>query len=155
MPDRITDATAVNPTSYAPELSSSSPDTAVAEKLNYWISRGVQNAELKLDAFGGGSVQVNIAMSGLDAQVEFRSDQPEVRRLLSDAMPQLRDMLKGEGLSLSGGFVGTSAQSDPGTPERRGQTQSARIFRAGAEPASMGRTSTVNLTPGRTVDLFV
>lgn len=151
----ITDATAVNPTSYAPELSSSSPDTAVAEKLNYWISRGVQNAELKLDAFGGGSVQVNIAMSGLDAQVEFRSDQPEARRLLSDAMPQLRDMLKGEGLSLSGGFVGTSAQSDPGTPERRGQTQSARIFRAGAEPASMGRTSTVNLTPGRTVDLFV
>ena len=127
----------------------------MAEKLNYWISRGVQNAELKLDAFGGGTVQVNIAMSGLDAQVEFRSDQPEARRLLTDAMPQLRDMLKGEGLSLSGGFVGTSAQSDPGNQEQRSLAQSARIFRAAAEPASMGRTSPVNRMPGRTVDLFV
>ena len=151
----MTDATAVNPTSYSPDLSSSSPDTAVAEKLNYWISRGVQNAELKLDAFGGGTVQVNIAMSGLDAQVEFRSDQPEARRLLTDAMPQLRDMLKNEGLSLSGGFVGTSAQSDPGSQEQRSQAQSARIFRAAAEPAPMGRTSPVNRMPGRTVDLFV
>ena len=84
----------------------------VAHKVHYWVTRGAQNAELQLDAFGGGAVDVSISMRGNEAQVEFRSDQPEARRLLQDAMPQLRDLLRSEGLELSGGFVGGSANPD-------------------------------------------
>ena len=85
----------------------------VAQKVHYWITRGTQSAELQLDAFGGGAVDVSIVLQGKEALVEFRSDQPEARRMLQDAMPQLKDMLQSEGLRLSSGFVGTSAQQDP------------------------------------------
>ena len=92
---------------------------AVAEKLFYWVTGGVQNAELQVDAFGGGSVDVTVSVQGNQAMVEFRSDQPEARRLLNDAMPQLRAMLGEEGLMLSGGFVGTSGREGAEASPRR------------------------------------
>lgn len=142
-------------TIYAPDATVAVPETAVAEKLNYWIARGVQNAELQLDAFGGGTVKVNISVQGQHAQVEFRSDQPEARKLLQDAMPQLGDMLKGEGLLLSGGFVGSSAQRDPGAPERKGNPRVMRSTIMGVEAQTVDGTPALSRTPGRAVDLFV
>ena len=147
-------AASTTPT-FAPQATVPVPEAAVAEKLNYWIARGVQNAELQLDAFGGGSVKVNIAVQGNEAQVEFRSDQPEARRLLQDAMPQLRDMLRGEGMELSGGFVGTSARQDQGTPERRNYPQGVRSAIVGVDARPGPATPALSRTPGRTVDLFV
>ena len=140
---------------FAPHAATPVPETAVAEKLNYWISRGVQNAELQLDAFGGGSVEVSISVHGKEAQVEFRSDQPEARKLLQDAMPQLRDMLKTEGLELSGGFVGTSAQHDPGARERRSNAQGVRSSVVSVEAQVADGTPGLSRVPGRSVDLFV
>ncbi len=142
-------------TTYAPDASVAVPDAAVAEKLNYWISRGVQNAELQLDAFGGGTVKVSISVQGQDAQVDFRSDQPEARKLLLDAMPQLSAMLKGEGLSLSGGFVGSQAQQDPGAQSRRSNPQNMRSAIIGVETPSAERSPALSRSPGRAVDLFV
>ena len=142
-------------TTYAPDATVAVPEAAVAEKLNYWISRGVQNAELQLDAFGGGTVKVSISVQGQDAQVEFRSDQPEARKLLQDAMPQLSAMLKGEGLSLSGGFVGSSAQQEPGTQQRRSSAPNMRAATISVEPEATNRTAALSRTPGRAVDLFV
>ena len=108
---------------YAPGAMTPAPATAMAEKMHYWVSRGVQSAELQLDAFAGGTVDVSIAVKGDEAIVEFRTDQPQARQLLLDAMPQLKELLASEGLMLSGGFVGGSAQqgassqrSDDGQP---------------------------------------
>ena len=140
---------------FAPTAATPVPEAAVAEKLNYWISRGVQNAELQLDAFGGGSVKVSIAVQGNEAQVEFRSDQPEARKLLQDAMPQLRDMLRGEGLELSGGFVGTSGRQESGAQERRSNPQGFRSGVVSIEATVAGASAGLSRTPGRAVDLFV
>jgi flagellar hook-length control protein FliK len=142
-------------TTYAPDASVAVPDAAVAEKLNYWISRGVQNAELQLDAFGGGTVKVSISVHGQDAQVDFRSDQPEARKLLQDAMPQLSAMLKGEGLLLSGGFVGSQTQQHPGAQERRSSAQNMRSAIIGVEPRTTEPAPALSRSPGRAVDLFV
>ena len=146
---------AANAASYAPDASTATPETGVAEKLNYWISRGVQNAELKLDAFGGGSVQVSISVQGHEAQVEFRSDQAEARKILNDAMPLLRDLLEEEGMLLSGGFVGASAHRDPGAQERRGHSQATTISVRGTEAQAVDRMLAPACASGRTVDLFV
>ncbi len=140
---------------YTIEPATPVPEMAVAEKLNYWIARGVQNAELKLDAFGGGSVDVSISVNGNEAMVEFRTDQPEARRMLQDAMGQLRQLLEGEGLFLSGGFVGTSAQRDPGAQDRRSQGQAAKSAPALVELRPTEAASAMSRTPGRAVDLFV
>ena len=142
-------------TTYAPDATVAVPETAVAEKLNYWISGGVQNAELQLDAFGGGTVKVSISVRGQDAQVEFRSDQPEARKILQDAMPQLSAMLKGEGLLLSGGFVGSSGQQEPGAQQRRSGAQNMRAATISVEPEATNRPAALSRTPGRAVDLFV
>ena len=143
-------------TTYAPDATVAVPEAAVAEKLSYWISRGVQSAELQLDAFGGGTVKVSISVQGQDAQVEFRSDQPEARKLLQDAMPQLSAMLKGEGLLLSGGFVGSSAQREPGAQQRKGSPQGVvRSAIIGVGTPVADRSPALSRTPGRAVDLFV
>lgn len=142
-------------TTYSIEAAAPVPEMAVAEKVEYWISRGVQKAELQLDAFGGGSVEVSISVNGNEAEVAFRSDQPEARRLLQDAMGHLRELLESQGLSLSGGFVGTSAQQEPGAGQRRSHAQQLKNV---VEPAQMAATATALIasrTSGRVVDLFV
>jgi len=133
-----------------------SSSSEVAQKVHYWITRGTQTAELQLDAFGGGGVDVSIVMQGKEALVEFRSDQPEARRMLQDAMPQLKDMLQSEGLQLSSGFVGTSAQQDPHA--RRDGAEMARDGRAGVvavpgQSGDSGRRATASQT--HALDVFV
>lgn len=103
---------------YAPGALTPAPEAAMAQRVHYWVTRGVQSAELQLDAFAGGSVDVSIAVKGDQAVVEFRTDQPEARRMLLETMPQLKDLLAGEGLMLSGGFVGGSAHQGSGSPAR-------------------------------------
>jgi flagellar hook-length control protein FliK len=127
----------------------------VAHKVHYWVTRGVQNAELQLDAFAGGAVDVSISMQGKEALVEFRSDQPEARRMLQDAMPQLREMLRSGGLELSAGFVGTSA--DPGSQPRRDRDDEGS---GGATTVNMpaptsARTLRTSPSEAHALDVFV
>jgi len=145
---------------YAPGATTPVPQAALAQKVHYWVSRGVQSAELQLDAFGGGSVKVHIAVKGDEALVEFRTDQPQARKLLLDAMPQLQALLADEGLNLSGGVVGSSAQQQQ-------QQQSGTGARSGSLPGARqanARVSTVSVTTpagptravsGAAVDLYV
>ena len=85
-------------------------EQAAAEQVKYWISNDIHNAQLKFDGLGPQSVQVNISMSGNQAQVVFQSDQAQTRELLSNAMAQLDQMLRGEGLTLTAAWVGSSGQ---------------------------------------------
>ncbi len=140
---------------YALDAGTPVPAAAVAEKLHYWVSRGVQNAELQLDAFGGGSVEVSISVNGNQAQVEFRSDQAEARKLLQDSMPHLEDMLNEEGLQLSGGFVGTTAQQESGTRERNSYPTGKRTSMVAIEPPAAGPGAASGRMPGLAVDVFV
>ncbi|MEO8856860.1 MAG: flagellar hook-length control protein FliK [Burkholderiaceae bacterium] len=155
-PQALDSASATSANSFTPDVAAAAaPESAVAEKLNYWIARGVQNAELQLDAFGGGSVEVRIAVHGQQTQIDFRSDQPEARRILQDAMPQLRDLLADQGLSLSSGFVGTSAGQDPQARAPERQLRSARVVVSGIETPAIARRPGAGVATGRSVDLFV
>ena len=140
---------------YSPDAGAPTPAAAVAEKLHYWIARGVQNAQLQLDAFGGGSVEVRILVQGNEAQVEFRSDQPEARKMLQDSMAQLKDMLKGEGLALSGGFVGSSAHQGSGARERQANAPGSTVSLVIDEPRLLVAGNSAARASGRSVDVFV
>jgi flagellar hook-length control protein FliK len=144
---------------YAPGAMTPAPATAMAEKMHYWVSRGVQSAELQLDAFAGGSVDVSISVKGDMAMVEFRTDQPQARQLLQDAMPQLKDLLASEGLMLSGGFVGGS-MTQQGSPSRDRDGQPGTVARPAGSPVRVlepaaGSTVATRTAAGRSVDLFV
>lgn len=86
------------------------PDTQIAETVSYWVTHGVQNAELTLDGLGGEPVKVRISLDGDQAQVDFLSNQIEVRQVLESASAQLKELLSSEGLQLTGMSVGTSGQ---------------------------------------------
>lgn len=131
-------------------------ENQVAEQVSYWVSQGVQNAELELDGLGEGAVQVSIALQGQEARVEFRADQAHVRQVLEDSMPQLRDLLAREGLVLSGVSVGASGADGhggrPAQEQRRGERQ-ARV--AVPELVAAGAAVRPGGASGRSVDLFV
>ena len=132
-----------------------SPEMMVAEQVNYWIGRDVQNAELKLDGLGEGSVKVNISLIGNEARVEFRTDQADTRQVLEGAVSHLKDLLGSEGLILSSVSVGTSgsggAESREGRPHQPSRQAVVAVPQASAADAA---TRPARLS-GRTVDLFV
>jgi len=144
-------------TVYAPTAATPVPASALAQKLHFWVAGGVQSAELQLEAFDGGSIDVHIAVKGGEAYVEFRSDQPQARKLLLEAMPHLKDLLAGEGLTLSGGFVGGSAQHQgDGASARRDRFSGSRTGQESVVAGpSAAAPSSVRATVGSAVDLFV
>ena len=134
------------------------PEMMVAEQVSYWIAGKVQNAELRLDVFGRQPVEVSISMNGSEAQVEFRTDQPEVRQVLEGAVAHLRDLLKDEGLSLGGVFVGSSGQQRQGGQGSASPASDASLRQARVEVAQTTASSKPahgHPTAGRSVDLFV
>jgi|GEM_PF-2172992 len=149
-------ASAAAPTATAETPMAPSASSEVAHKVHYWITRGVQTAGLQLDALSGSALDVSIILQGKEAHVEFRSDQPEARRLLQEAMPQLRDLLRSEGLQLVGGFVGSSAQEKQGNARRDSQyREPARGGAVSVSAAEAVRTGQAGAASTHTLDVFV
>jgi flagellar hook-length control protein FliK len=140
----------------SPSMQSLGP--AVADTVSYWVTQGVQNAELKLDGLGGESVEVKISLKGDQAHIGFRTDQPEIRQMLEGALAHLREALKSEGLVLSGVSVGASGQDGSGAQEQRnlpGIRQAGQANLITTEQVPTPGQRRVNLTVGRALDLFV
>jgi len=121
----------------APMASASGADPAVSaalanplteqlmEQVSWYLSQKTQGAHLTLDMPGGAPVSVSIQVQGNEAQVAFRSDQPEARQLLTQSLPHLKDLLGAEGLMLSGASVGAGQgrqeeRAPDGSPRRPG-----------------------------------
>lgn len=131
------------------------PDTAIAETVSYWVTHGVQNAELTLEGFGDEAVEVSISLQGDQALIDFRTDQPAVRLALEAANGELRELLANEGLQLAGLTIGASASKQ--SSEQGGQpTQQGKVLVERAEPAALSVVAhSVNPSVGRSLDLFV
>lgn len=140
-----------------PEASNLSPEMSVADTVSYWVTQGVQNAELTLDGFGGTPVEVSISLNGDEAHIDFRTDQPEIREVLEGAVAHLKDLLAGEGLALSGVSVGASGQdgSGAGAQDRRNRAGVRQANIALSEAPAMVPSRQGNPSVGRALDIFV
>ncbi len=129
----------------------------VAEQVAYWVNQKTQNAELTLQR-DGHPVEVSVSLSGNEAHVSFRSDQQQTRELLDQSMAQLSDLLRSEGLVLSGMSVGTSARDSAGGGEagqqrpREGARQAQVVSAVPAGATSLARGGGAL---DRAVDIFV
>ena len=129
----------------------------VAEQVAYWVNQKTQNAELTLQR-DGHPVEVSVSLSGNEAHVSFRSDQQQTRELLDQSMAQLSDLLRSEGLVLSGMSVGTSARDSAGGREagqqrpREGARQAQVVSAVPAGATSLARGGG---PLDRAVDIFV
>jgi flagellar hook-length control protein FliK len=140
----------------AGDVIQSSAEDQIAEQVAYWVNQETQNAELTITR-DGQPVEVSVSLSGNEAHVTFRSDQEQTRELLDRSMLQLSELLRGEGLVLSGMSVGSSAGRSGGGngSDQRRQREDARQAQVsvatpvGASVAGGGRVS------DRSVDVFV
>ena len=130
------------------------PDTAVAETVSYWVTHGVQNAELTLDGLGSEPVEVSISLNGDQAQIDFRTNQADVRLVLEAATAQLRDLLLGEGLQLSGVSVGASANRDAQGDSRQQNAQAKQALLVSEQPVATLANRSMNPSVGQTLDLY-
>lgn len=129
----------------------------VTDQVAYWVNQKTQNAELTLDR-DGQPVEVSVSLSGNEAHVTFRSDQSETRDLLDRSMAQLSDLLRSEGLVLSGMSVGTSAgdgagANNAGQPRNREGTRQAQVV--SSAPAGNAAAPKAGGATDRTVDVYV
>ncbi|MFN4120639.1 flagellar hook-length control protein FliK [Acidovorax sp.] len=130
----------------------------VAEQVTYWVNQKTQNAELTLQREGQ-PVEVSVSLSGNEAHVTFRSDQAETRELLDRSMSQLSELLRSEGLVLSGMSVGTSARDGGGAGEagQQRQREGGRQAQVVSSASAAGNAAAAREGVARdgTVDIFV
>lgn len=129
----------------------------IADQVAYWVNQKTQNAEMTLDR-DGQPVQVTVSLSGSEAHVTFRSDQAQTRELLDASMSQLRDLLRNEGLVLSGTTVGTSAHDGASANDsgrRQGREGERRAQVVAAVPSAVASLGRHGGAADRAVDIFV
>lgn len=130
-------------------------DLYVAEKVAYWVSNDVHNAEMKLDGIGADPVEVSIRMQGNEAHIAFRTDELQARAALENAGVHLKDLLQREGLVLSGVSVGTSDTGGSGEQERRSRQGGRQSVVATVQPVQADRSTASSRIAGGSLDLFV
>jgi flagellar hook-length control protein FliK len=130
-------------------------DAYVAQKVAYWISNDVQNAEMKLDGIGLQPVEVSIRMQGNEAHVAFRTDELQARAALENAAVHLKELLQREGLVLSGVSVGTAGAGDSGDQERRPRQGARQSMIASVQPGRADGRAIAGRVTGGALDLFV
>ncbi|MDD5030261.1 MAG: flagellar hook-length control protein FliK [Rhodoferax sp.] len=131
-------------------------DTQVAETVSYWVTQGVHNAELTLDGVGGEPVAVHIELDGDQAQVDFRSDQPQVRQMLEAASAQLKSLLLSQGLQLSGVSVGSFGQGGHPSDARASRPPTARLVALPAvDHVAAATTRVAGSVIGGALDMYV
>ncbi len=95
----------------------------IAGRVSWMIDNGEQQASLRLSPENLGPLEVRIAVREGEASVWFGASQAETRAALEQAMPRLREMLAGSGLSLTNSGVFSHSPRDPcARPGVRGGT---------------------------------
>ena len=130
-------------------------DSLLADTVSYWVSQGVQKAELKLDGFGTEPIEVSISLANGEAQIGFRTDRADVREVIEGAMSHLKELLASEGLVLAGVSVGTSGQDRGGAQAQRERTGARQKGVSLVEPDVALAAPRARAVSGRSVDLFV
>lgn len=103
---------------------------ALLDPISWWAAQQVQGAQLTVAGPGDAPVSVQLRLQGQEAQVLFQSDDRQARQLIHQSLPQLEQMLAGQGLSLGSASVGTA----PG----QGQGAGAQAQGGGSPPAESG-----------------
>ncbi|MET1116805.1 MAG: flagellar hook-length control protein FliK [Comamonas sp.] len=133
----------------------------LSEQVAFWVQQKTQRAEMTIDRQGQ-PVQVQVAITGNEAHVTFRSNEQQTRDMLDASTAQLREMLEQQGLTLAGvtvqsgnaGGEGASAQGDSSRQDPSGR-QASRDNEGPPQIAQVSVDLRGRPQAGRTVDLFV
>ncbi|QKV55094.1 flagellar hook-length control protein FliK [Comamonas antarctica] len=136
------------------------PDDAFVDQLSeqvaFWVQQKTQRAEMTIDRQGQ-PVQVQVAITGNEAHVTFRSNEQQTRDMLDASMAQLREMLEQQGLNLAGVTVQSGDAGGQGAPSGRDPSDRPVAEGRAGIPQTAQVTVDLRARPDatRSVDLFV
>ncbi len=84
----------------------------LGSRINWMVQNQVQRAELQITPAHLGPLNLQIELNGSQASVSFTTPHAAVRETINNALPQLREMLEGQGLQLSGAGVHHQSAGD-------------------------------------------
>lgn len=130
-------------------------EDAVAEQVAYWVHQNIQNARMTVK-HDGQPVEVSVSLTGNEAHVAFGSDEVQTRELLDGSVAQLRDMLRQEGLVLSGVTVGESGRRQGDEGASSGNPKNApRLAQVVVPAVDVQAAGRARVQGDRAVDIFV
>ncbi|WP_418122211.1 flagellar hook-length control protein FliK [Variovorax sp. 160MFSha2.1] len=148
-PERAGDAAAAARTpahTIAPEVGSDKWAPALGQQLLRMSASGHHTAELNLNPAGLGPLKVTLSMGDNQAQAMFVSAHESVRKAVEAALPQLRNSLSEQGITLGQTSVGAETRQPNGNDaafaqQQQGQQQGAARQQATASYPGAGRTA--------------
>lgn len=115
-----------------------------AARVSWLVDRGDQHASISVSPEELGPIEIRLAVREGEASIWFGAAHSETRVAIEQALPRLRDMLAGMGLSLADAGVFEHAPPDP----RRGFVR-ADARRAAGDGAQPGAVETLLRTARR------
>lgn len=121
-----------------------------------WMARGeVQSAQINITPAQLGPIQISISLQGDQMTAQFVSAHQEVRQVLEDSLPRLREMLSGAGINLGQANIGAQQQQRDTRPQFAGVVPSAGEDAILPADATWDKQPLQPLSRGRgMVDLF-
>lgn len=114
-----------------------------------WMARSeMQSAHLSLNPANLGPIEVTLNLGAEQATAIFSSPHVEVREALESALPRLREMLAGAGISLGDAQVNAQSQRDMAQSQQSGQRSGTPGEATGA---ILGADDAVNAKEGPTI----
>ncbi|MGI2259484.1 flagellar hook-length control protein FliK [Shewanella sp. GXUN23E] len=90
------------------------------QQLVHMVSKGIGQAEIRLDPPELGQMLVRIQVNGDQTQVQFHAMQQQTRDMLEQTLPRLREMLQSQGMELADGQVSQQQSSGGGQTDGEG-----------------------------------
>jgi flagellar hook-length control protein FliK len=119
----------------APAFTAGWQDETVAKLAHIVVTRN-ERAELKLNPAELGPVTIRVDMNADHASLTIVAASPDTRSALEQSLPQLRDLLAAQGITLGQASVHDgSAQRDPSAQPWSGAPQGSRDGAGGSTPA--------------------
>lgn len=128
----------------------------LGNKLNWMATAQRQQADLVLNPPQLGRVEISLTVTGDQATAVFASASSEVRELLEDSLPRLREILSGAGINLGEAEVGAESSNRFGTQDQPGDNGAGARGRAlPGDDMGMIAIPGARMTSGRgMVDIF-
>lgn len=133
----------------------------LAAEVKVMVEGGVQQAELHLNPADLGPIRIQLSLNAQTADISFAAAHSLTREGLAQALPALREMLAGQGLSLGQAGVSSGGSGDASAfqaPQREAKTPRDEASRSGGTAGLAGMApaaTTLRLRPGRgMLDLY-
>ncbi len=127
----------------------------VGERIHWMVSRGLQQAEIRLNPPELGALEVKIQIQGDQTQISFSSPHASVRDALDSAIPRLREMLAESGINMADVNVSDqSADSYEASQQQGGDGEGGQFGEANGEDELMTAPADQVQSGNRLLDIY-